>query len=421
MRRISIAVIVFTLLSALAAAGESSQALSVQQRARWRSGPIKIAVSQSLLQVAPNVKWNSNVRGAINRAFAAWRNVAAVEMIQEVSDKQSVSLAGVAGDGVSLITIAATPENVLLFKADPDSAAKTRVFVNRRGFISEADIILSPYQQFSTDGTYGTFDLESTIKHELGHLLGLQHSSVVGSVMYDVTSKNGVFGETGSAGGMLTADDLSSIRDLYDDGDYAGCCGILTGHLAGLNKNTKTVDLWLEEALTGRIVAHTSSGVEGGFRFGGVETGVYNVVAREEGVSGNYSTASIGGATVLNGETASFDHKLSRRPLDFSTELLGKNGILSDSPIKLVRGSSYGLYIGGKQLTSDRVKLEIGSPYLTIDSASVGDTAYDEGFSGLRFSLNVDAETPPGNYSICAVSTSGSRDCIAGGIVVLAR
>ncbi|MEP6944647.1 MAG: matrixin family metalloprotease [Acidobacteriota bacterium] len=421
LRRILIAAIVFSLLAVFSAAAEIAQPSPAQQRARWRPGPIKIAISQSLLQPEPNIKWNSDVRAAIERAIDAWRNVADVEFVQVVSDKLSVSPVGTSGDGVSLITIAPTAENVLIFKNDPESAAKTRVFVNRRGFISEADIILSPFQQFSTDGSYGSFDLETTIKHEIGHLLGLQHSSVVGSVMYEVTSKNGVFGETNGRAGKLTADDLSAIRDLYDDGVYTGCCGVLSGRLTGFNKNTRSVELWLQEASTGRIVAHAAASDEGEFRFGGIGAGDYDVIAREVGKAGTMSTTSLGEATVKNAETTSFDRTIAHRTLDFSTELLGKNGILSDSPLKLSRGTSYGLYIGGRQLGSGHIKLDINSPHLTIDGDSLIDMDYDEGISGLKFSLKIDAETPPGNYSICAISPSGARDCIAGGIVVLSE
>ena len=53
---------------------------------------------------------------------------------------------GPVGDGVSLITVAQTPENVLLFSKDPENAAATtRIFYNKRGMVTEADIVLNPF------------------------------------------------------------------------------------------------------------------------------------------------------------------------------------------------------------------------------------------------------------------------------------
>jgi Matrixin/Putative peptidoglycan binding domain len=73
---------------------------------------------------------------------------------------------------------------------------------------------------WSLNGAGSTFDLETVALHETGHLLGLDHSTVAGSVM---------FASYGGVRRALTQDDLDGIRRLYpmlcrlgDSGDQAG-------------------------------------------------------------------------------------------------------------------------------------------------------------------------------------------------------
>jgi hypothetical protein len=53
-----------------------------------------------------------------------------------------------------------------------------------------------------------SYDVETIALHEIGHLLGLQHSSVAGAVMFPTVSAN-------STNRVLTGDDLEGIRRLY--------------------------------------------------------------------------------------------------------------------------------------------------------------------------------------------------------------
>src|SRR5215210_7012318 len=54
----------------------------------------------------------------------------------------------------------------------------------------------------------GGFDIETVTLHEIGHLLGLDHSDVSGSVMWAYVSPNSTLR-------TLQADDLAGIRSLY--------------------------------------------------------------------------------------------------------------------------------------------------------------------------------------------------------------
>jgi hypothetical protein len=416
LRLLSVSTFLLSLVvqSAVAGVVESSQSPIGGSKLRWKETSIRIAVSRSLFLAAPNIKTGSDVAGAIRNSLNAWEAAADLELIEETSDKQSVSPAGISGDGVSLITVAATPENILLFGKGDDSAAKTRVFFNLRGFISEADIVLSPFQQFSTDGTYGTFDLETTLKHEIGHLLGLRHSSIVGSIMYDVSPRNGVFGDNAVAYRQLADADISAIRDLYGASGDPDCCGVLTGRFTGPGKDTRNIKLWLLEAESGAVAAHGSVSKEGSFRIGGLRQGTYDLTARANG----YSLIRLGRVTIERNEALAIARKAPRRQRDFSVSMVGKNGIMSDSPLRLARGGTYPLFAGGKGLGLDRFRLDSDSPFLRVERDPSADISYEGGIFGLGVVVTVSPDSPSGTYNLCAESEAGVRDCMVGAIVI---
>lgn len=65
--------------------------------------------------------------------------------------------------------------------------------------------------QWAVGAAANSFDIETVALHEFGHILGLQHSNVAGSVMFPTVSSN-------STKRALTADDLGGIHDLYPAG-----------------------------------------------------------------------------------------------------------------------------------------------------------------------------------------------------------
>src|ERR1044072_802231 len=190
---------------------------------------IQVALSTSLTAASPAVKPDSDVAGAVARALATWSRIANITFVQVSSKLESVSPVG-QGDGISLITIAAGNENVAMFEKG-NNTARTRVFYDPdTGAISEADIVINPYPfsetgaalQFSTDGTPGTYDLESTMAHEIGHLLGLNHSRAMGATMQASQALNGTYGLPAITERKLSDSDEAAIRGLYGAGEQAG-------------------------------------------------------------------------------------------------------------------------------------------------------------------------------------------------------
>lgn len=387
---------------------------------RWKSSAIKIAVSTSLLRENPNVKRDSDVAGAISRSIEAWSRIADIELVQTTSDRLSASPAGPTGDGVNLITIAPTPENVLLFVKDPENAAATtRVFYTRRGVITESDIVLNPYQQFSTDGTPGTFDLESTLTHEIGHLLGLPHSEVLGSTMYENYGKNGVFGLRNIGQRSLSFADIAAIRALYGVPDDVECCGVIEGRVTPLSRFARNAQVWIEDS-AGRVHGSAKVSSDGSFRFSGLLAGKYNAFLQDVG-RGRVGIAvqDLGEAVVTANETARLFAKLApSAPRGPDVTHAGLNGQLAEMAPAFAAGRTYVLYLGGQQLDSGRVSVSFSSPNITVVPRTLRTHDYGDSIAVISAEIRIAPGTPSGEYTVFVESERGDRRALVGALAV---
>src|ERR1041384_4171153 len=102
-------------------------------RLRWKTNTIDLAVSRSLQKPSPLVTTSKGeLIDALNNSLQHWKDAADINFNIIWMDKTDVSAAGIKGDGISLITIADTPDNILFFDGEPNTAAKTRIFFNGR-------------------------------------------------------------------------------------------------------------------------------------------------------------------------------------------------------------------------------------------------------------------------------------------------
>ncbi|HXG83496.1 MAG TPA: matrixin family metalloprotease [Pyrinomonadaceae bacterium] len=372
-------------------------------RLRWKTGVIPIALSSSLTKQNPGLKPDSDVSGAIRRSLDNWEKIANVKFEISIVDKQSVSPAGRVGDGVSLITIAQTPENLLLFGGDTgEVSARTQTFYNGKGIITEADIVLNPYQQFSTDGSIGTFDLEATLTHEIGHLLGLEHSFISGATMFEHQGKNGTYGLPGFAARTLAEDDISGIRALYGaKNNNADCCGALAGKILPANgKTAKNIQIWIEEAETGRVAAGALTNVDGSFRLEGLSAGKYFIYGQQYGEGKDLSAAqSLGETEVVKGRTVNFAKRLKFAAKTFDVSYIGFNGQISELAVPINGGKTFLIYVGGKNLDIENLKIGFNSPNLSVVAGSAAKQDYGAEISVISFEAKVAFRTPPGEYS----------------------
>lgn len=413
---------VFVILAAVTAARPNSVVLegdTSPQNLRWRRAPIQIAISSSLKAGISNVKSDSDVAGAIRRSLDAWRSAADVDFQIVNSDKQNVSSAA-SGDGVSLITIAPTPENLLLFSKNAELlSATTRVFFNKRGAITEADIVLNPYQQFSTDGTFGTFDLESVLTHEVGHLLGLEHSPLISATMHESYGRNGLYGLQNFSSRSLAISDIAAARARYGmTSEDEQCCGSISGTATFLKgKAAGRARVWIED-LEGRVASLVEAAPDGRFRFDGVGSGGYRIYAGPSAYSKTHFAVQMIGQVNVNGadETVTTS-PLKTAALSLDLSLIGFNGQLSDLAVPANSGRTYAIYLGGIKI--DEAWFSFSTPFITIIPNTFRTLDYGTDTTVVTVQIQIDPATPAGEYTVFArENATGAVTAIPGGISV---
>lgn len=418
---------------------------SSRSQLKWPTHTINIAFSSSLSTLPSNIKAGSDVVGALRRALANWSEVADIEFIEAASKEQSISEAGGSGDGISLITVAGTPENIAPFTgAASEMSGRTRVFFTRSGSITEADIVLNPYQQFSTDGTSGTYDLEATFMHEIGHLLGLEHSSVVGATMQPRQGKNGIYSLPAYTPRTLAEDDRAGARAIYGmRPETAKPRGSITGTITHhTGAPVFGANVWAEESATGRIAASSITLSNGTFRMENLLPGTYQIKAEalDGPVSANeiasqrgayaglaassllsFRTTEIGQARVTADRTVRLNAQLSNQTSQLNPTLIGFNGQLSTLAVPLAPGRLYTIYIGGDGLNLKRLVeggITVTSPYLSVNQASMMQQQFGAGIHVISFDVAVNENAPAGDYSLRIQATTGEVAFIVGGLTV---
>lgn len=399
--------------------GQSASAASAQPL-RWPSQPIKIAFSRSLTEQQSNIKAGTDVVAVLRRSLRTWERVANIRFEESESPRVSVSPAGRSGDGVNLITIAATPANTLMFAKDTDEmAAATRIFFDRKGSITEADIVLNPFVQFSADGTLATYDLESTFTHELGHLLGLDHSDLVSSALYENYGQNGIYGVPNFLARSLAASDIAAIRALYGSRSPESCCGSVAGRLAASIGSSRNFEIWAEDAMTGRLAARTRVAGGGSFRLEGMPTGTYRLFAQSSLFSKTPTSAvMVGEVAVSAGEETSVAKRVSLSASDLELQIAGTNDEISGLAVPANAGQTLTLVIAGVNLKEGDMTIGSTSPFITVVPGTLTRRDYGDDIAAFSVQIKVAADAAFGEYSIFTRNRSGAISVIPGVISI---
>jgi hypothetical protein len=405
---------------------------------KWPTREIRIALSSSLNSPPANIKAGSDVMGATRRALARWAEAANIQFIETPSDALSISAKG-QGDHISLITVADTPDNRGVFTTS-DRTGRTRVFYDpATGTIMEADVVINPAAQFSTDGTPGTYDLEGTLTHEIGHVLGLEHSNEVGAAMQPRQGTNGLYEQAALSPRTLSDDDRAGAHALYGAPENYGVIAGTITDASGAPADGAHV--WAEDAATGRVAAGNTTLVNGTYRIEGLPPGDYRLVSeyggkRVEDTESDFARGAAAGLKesgtslstkefqhqikVAAGQTVEQNISLGQGGATLRPQVFGVNGHLSTIAVPVSQGGRYTIFVGGQGV--DQIfgsGISVTSPFIKVNPASLTlQSGVDYQYPIISFDLEVVPEAQLGDYSIRLQSKTGEVAYISGGLTI---
>ena len=212
--------------------------------------PLRYEVDQRLAQVHPDAK------AMVDRAFAAWAAVPATNVRFES--------AGVVAKAASV------PDRVAVSLADDllqDSGAAaitSYTYDTKTGRMTDADIYIDK-------NVFAGVNAQLAIQHEVGHVLGLDHSAVLSSVMYPYlgSDENPVEFDT---------DDRIAIATMYPKGDPTLEGATISGRLLGDHGGVFAAQVVVVNA-QGQPMGTVLTDAAGEFAISGIPAGRYRLYA----------------------------------------------------------------------------------------------------------------------------------------------
>ncbi len=243
--------------------------------ATFVNSSLKAGFTNSTGQVA--ITASSDPMSAIAAAEAQWSAVPTAAVT--FAPPAPTTLSNNPNDNIFVLTIEDTPENRSVVGS---YLAITLWTYAEDGSLLDTDIIYNPAQSFSTDGSAGSYDLQSLTAHELGHSLGAGHSPLIGATMFQAQgpfANYDTFSET-TLHRTLSADDVAFVSAAYPSGTIAGANGTLEGRVAFLDGSAVVGALvGAANPSAGLVYGAIASLVDGTFRFDQLPPGNYFVYA----------------------------------------------------------------------------------------------------------------------------------------------
>jgi hypothetical protein len=238
----------------------------------WRMNPV----------VGANVTGGREQAAVFREAFGEWADVptATISFMEGAATASDVKPAF---DQINLITTNVTPAefgsgaiglsvNYAFNQTGVDQFGRTIEFV---GHVLEGDILFNPQTSFSTDEVTPSnrIDLQTVTTHEIGHLLGLDHSNILSSTMFPSVV-------AGARHLRVTRqDDRIGISTIYPTATFSSTTGTLGGTVRTTANAPVFGALVVAIDAAGQVAASTVTSPDGQYAIPGLIPGSYTVYA----------------------------------------------------------------------------------------------------------------------------------------------
>ena len=230
-----------------------------------------------------NVSAGSDPKQAIRDGFAEWER----ESSFSTSEGADSTIDDSADDGVNLMTFADTTANrdrVGGVNCAFGPLAVTVLRWNGSNVITDADIVFNPCIEWSTTGVADTYPVGSVATHEIGHWLGLDHSSVGAATMYPFGDEYGTFSESALSPTSISGDDRCGVNGLYPDAAFTAKTGSIAGTVtrnAALLYGAQVVATRVSDGIVfgSDITRNSNQGELGEYRIDNLPPGDYHLHA----------------------------------------------------------------------------------------------------------------------------------------------
>jgi len=269
--------------------------------------PLRYEVDQRVAQLSPNAV------AMVDRAFATW---AAIPDANLRFESRGVAANITAADHADRVIVSVADD---LLRGQGAVALTAYTYDTDTGRMLDADIRVDP-SLFD-----GSVNAQSALTHEVGHVLGLDHSAVLSATMYPYVGSDGTPTE-------LDSDDRIAIAAMYPRTDPAMLGATLQGRVTGDQGGIFAAQV-VAVSMDGQPVGTVLTNATGDFTISGIPPGRYRLYA--EPLDGPVVVDSLQG-TWRSAKSSSFPTEFFADPIDVeSGKLYGNLVVNAAGPVTL--------------------------------------------------------------------------------------